>query len=353
MRARATTARETSIAVAHGLASEPALLDRFNTYTVKTPDFADGYVRQAFPELRGFGFSSGDDVYLRSNSVYLQAWRFGTVVSSGHWISLNDEARVCILLPDVGRIGIEQARGAEQAERGALLRVGLGARRTIVGADYRGYVVLVPKVTLTDRLHMISPDMRLSTLEGIVGAHAERGSDEVLRRHLLFLLHELDRSDAYLQSERLATGILATLADLMAETWLARSADAGRLEATPSASLRQVERAEAYMRERLCDPISIGDVAAELGIGARALQLAFRRFRNTTPLGFLGARRLELMHARLATAQPGETVTSICLECGMGNPGRVADRYRATFGEPPSATLLRAREGKRPRAILS
>lgn len=36
--------------------------------------------------------------------------------------------------------------------------------------------------------------------------------------------------------------------------------------------------------------------------------------------------------------QPGETVTSIAIECGFDHPSRFARGYRELFGETPSRT---------------
>jgi transcriptional regulator GlxA family with amidase domain len=44
----------------------------------------------------------------------------------------------------------------------------------------------------------------------------------------------------------------------------------------------------------------------------------------------------------LQAALPGETVTGIALECGFGNLGEFAGRYRRRFGEKPSETFRRA-----------
>jgi len=46
----------------------------------------------------------------------------------------------------------------------------------------------------------------------------------------------------------------------------------------------------------------------------------------------------------LQAALPGETVTAIALECGFGNLGEFASRYRRRFGEKPSETFRRAAE---------
>ena len=98
------------------------------------------------------------------------------------------------------------------------------------------------------------------------------------------------------------------------------------------------------MEDNATKPIGLTDVAAATGVSARALQLAFRRFRDTTPMARLRALRLEL--AREDLARDGATVTSVAVACGFGSLGRFAADYKARFGEPPSETLRRGRVGR-------
>jgi AraC-like DNA-binding protein len=105
-----------------------------------------------------------------------------------------------------------------------------------------------------------------------------------------------------------------------------------------------VRRACELIRARADDPIRIADIAAALGVSIRHLQAGFRRHLGTTPQRFLSDCRLERAHSMLQAALPGETVTAIALECGFGNLGEFASRYRRRFGEKPSETFRRAAE---------
>ena len=77
------------------------------------------------------------------------------------------------------------------------------------------------------------------------------------------------------------------------------------------------------------------------------LQLAFRRFRDTTPMAQLRALRLERARSELAKAgQDGGSVTSVANAHGFGSLSRFAADYKARFHESPSETLRRGTVGR-------
>ena len=55
-----------------------------------------------------------------------------------------------------------------------------------------------------------------------------------------------------------------------------------------------VRRAERFIEENATNAVELTDVARATGVSARALQQAFRRFRDTTPMAQLRALRLEI-----------------------------------------------------------
>ena len=101
-----------------------------------------------------------------------------------------------------------------------------------------------------------------------------------------------------------------------------------------------VRRAERFIEENAAKAIGLADVASAAGVSARALQMAFRRFRDTTPMAYLRALRLDMARAELArAARDGGSVASIALAHGFGSLSRFAADYRARFQESPSDTL--------------
>ncbi len=102
-----------------------------------------------------------------------------------------------------------------------------------------------------------------------------------------------------------------------------------------------LRRAVSFIEANPDIDISVTDIAHAACVSPRALQLAFRRHLDTTPLAYL--RRVRLGHARddLQSAAPGdgETVTAIAYRWGFASSSRFARQYRAAYGTTPSETL--------------
>jgi AraC-like DNA-binding protein len=117
--------------------------------------------------------------------------------------------------------------------------------------------------------------------------------------------------------------------------------------AAPSIAPASVRRAERFIEENAVKAIGLADVASAAGVSARSLQLAFRRFRDTTPMAHLRALRLELARTELARAgEDGGSVASVALSHGFGSLSRFAADYKARFHEPPSETVRRGAVGR-------
>ncbi|MVO90945.1 helix-turn-helix domain-containing protein [Streptomyces sp. p1417] len=103
-----------------------------------------------------------------------------------------------------------------------------------------------------------------------------------------------------------------------------------------------LRRAIDFIDENAATDIGVADIAAAACVTTRAVQLAFRRHLNLTPLQYLRRVRLALTRRELLLADPTtQTVTAIAYRWGFAHPGRFAADYRTTYGEPPSQTLRR------------
>ncbi|WP_433299228.1 helix-turn-helix transcriptional regulator [Actinoplanes sp. CA-030573] len=102
-----------------------------------------------------------------------------------------------------------------------------------------------------------------------------------------------------------------------------------------------LRRAVAYIDANADRPVTLSQIAAAAGTGARALQYAFRSHYGTTPMGYLRRVRLEHAHRELQAADPtqGATVHAIAARWGFAKPDRFAAAYREAFGVLPSHTL--------------
>ncbi|MEV7178988.1 helix-turn-helix domain-containing protein [Kitasatospora sp. NPDC093679] len=101
-----------------------------------------------------------------------------------------------------------------------------------------------------------------------------------------------------------------------------------------------VRRAVAFMESHAADDIVLADIAAAAFVTPRALQYAFRRHLDTTPLTHLRRVRLDAAHRDLLAADPvTATVTEIAARWGFAHLGRFAAFYREVYRAAPRTTL--------------
>ncbi|MEU0117910.1 helix-turn-helix transcriptional regulator [Streptomyces bobili] len=134
-------------------------------------------------------------------------------------------------------------------------------------------------------------------------------------------------------AQHLAAGVLAAFPNTAGTDPTATD----RNDARP-ATLR---RALAYIDDHAGEPLTVADIAAAAHVTVRALQYAFRRHLDTTPLAHLRRVRLAQAHDDLRAADPldGTTVTDVAARWGFFHAGRFAGLYRSAYGHPPHRTL--------------
>jgi transcriptional regulator GlxA family with amidase domain len=100
-----------------------------------------------------------------------------------------------------------------------------------------------------------------------------------------------------------------------------------------------MRRVVNYIAAHVRDPSSLADFVAVSGVSVRSLHAGFRHYKNTTPMGYLKAYRLDLARRDLAGADAnGRSVTEVALGCGFSHLSKFARDYRLRFGEAPSRT---------------
>ena len=101
-----------------------------------------------------------------------------------------------------------------------------------------------------------------------------------------------------------------------------------------------VRRAVAFIEDNAHRDISAAEIAGAAHVTIRAVQLAFARHLDTTPLAYLRRVRLDCAHQELLAADPAtRTVAGVAYRWGFHNPGRFAVLYRQAYGVPPSHTI--------------
>ena len=104
---------------------------------------------------------------------------------------------------------------------------------------------------------------------------------------------------------------------------------------------RTVRLAQEFMRANLQKPISLGDIASEIGVSGRSLQRAFARYCGCSPLQFLKQARLDALHQELSQGMPLLGITDLMIKYQFGHLGRCSQSYQKYFGELPSETVRR------------
>lgn len=153
-------------------------------------------------------------------------------------------------------------------------------------------------------------------------------------------IQHLDRSDDLLRSPL----VIASLEDTLMTTLLTCHSHnyAVRFESEPPALMpRQVKVVEDYIHANADQPITMKDFVAVANVSARSIHYTFSKYRGYSPKSFLRSVRLARAREKLLTADVGESVTGIALDCGFGHLGRFSTDYRKRFGESPSETLRR------------
>jgi AraC-like DNA-binding protein len=164
---------------------------------------------------------------------------------------------------------------------------------------------------------------------------ATRGAGATIRRMLDFLFAELAQSDSLLANEIAIRSFEEHLA-LSLLLGLRHSYFDRLLRQRTAAAPANVKRAEEFMRANAREPLTIEAVANAGGCSVRSLQLAFRRFRGTTPMAALQRIRLEAARAEILRIDQAQSLTRIAAEHGFSNASRFAQQFRRTYGAYPS-----------------
>jgi LacI family transcriptional regulator len=105
-----------------------------------------------------------------------------------------------------------------------------------------------------------------------------------------------------------------------------------------ASSLRRgsgLDRAVAFVRSRLAEPLQVDDFAREAGMSRRALEMAFRREFGTGPAAWLRSLRRERAETLLRTTQLG--VHEIGSRCGYPEPAVFSSVFKQWTGQSPRA----------------
>jgi transcriptional regulator GlxA family with amidase domain len=104
-----------------------------------------------------------------------------------------------------------------------------------------------------------------------------------------------------------------------------------------------LRKATEFIDCNLSEPIKVTTIADSIGASERKLYRSFQVYLNISPIRYVKEKRLAAINKALRHAHSNETVTSIALQFGISQFGRMAAEYKRAFGESPSETLRRSR----------
>ncbi|MBN6038217.1 helix-turn-helix domain-containing protein [Amycolatopsis sp. 195334CR] len=108
----------------------------------------------------------------------------------------------------------------------------------------------------------------------------------------------------------------------------------GRHERLPGPEHAAVRRAVAEMRERLAEPLTVAEIAAEAHLSVYHFIRVFRDATGETPHRFLT--RLRIERARRLLSGTDLTVAQIADRCGFASPGALSTAFLGQVGVRPS-----------------
>jgi AraC-like DNA-binding protein len=250
---------------------------------------------------------------------------------------------------DVVRIVVFERGGARFVLRGgdepAIVHSSVGATysdepgfRAMTSDDNSRLMLTLPAEMLHQKLAALLDREQVGSAAFQTTFDATRGAGATIRRMIDSLFAELEHSDSLLSNdiailsfeEHLALSLLLGLPHSYSERLLRQRA------ATAPAN---VKRAEEFMRANASSPLTIEAIADTAGCSIRALQLAFRRFRGTTPMAALQRVRLEAARTEIMRADRAASLARIAAEHGFSNPSRFAQLFRRTYGAYPSEVI--------------
>ncbi len=290
-------------------------------------------------------FSGGSDIELhRMQNAFASVQRADLgeisicrVRSTGHDVRVREPHALTLIVPLSGSITVEDDFGRRTARPGTALLAPAGRRFTRVEPDgsvpFLGVPVLIPAGSMENRL-------RASGLDRTVLIDASRSALHAEAIRLVAFLHDELRNGAGLlrrakAAENQSDLLKEVIGDILAQTGDAPSTQ----DVAGSVQARRVRAAEEFMLENLAEILTVADVARELEISTRTLELAFRTVHEVSPHQYVASLRLAVSRRMLLSDPEIRSVTEVCMACGIGHAGRFAIAYRERYGESPSETL--------------
>lgn len=266
------------------------------------------------------------------------------VVHSPMSFDVDKGCELFFTVPEAGRISFFGSSGetAASARRQALIIPAEAEGRCEMAGVWRAMSLAAPaKDILVHKERLLGENEKTELSVNSVASYDLGGpAAGALARNLASVFRELESMVMPVLSEIACASFDEMLLGLLVAALIPSSLNElprrGR-----EASRNVVRKAREHLREHAAEPIRLGDLASELGVGLRSLQMAFRKDVGCSPRDYLMQCRLDLARARLQTGTEGIKISDVAFESGFTDLGLFARKYRHSFGELPSETLKR------------
>jgi AraC-like DNA-binding protein len=228
----------------------------------------------------------------------------------------------------------------DSSKKIGLIYRGLPGTLLAASDDHERLAIWIPARSIEQRLAALLGEPGREDIAFDPFIDWEAGPGQAIRRLIWLLTEELASPHSFVPSDIACR----SFTDLLLYTLLRSQPNNYSLRLARPAGPpvpRIIHRAEEFIRSRVAEPIALHEVADAAGCSVRSLQLAFRRFRDTTPAAAIRRARLEASRQILAFGENAGTVTDIAYQYGFTNPGRFAGLYKETFGVSPADDLRR------------
>ena len=266
-------------------------------------------------------------------------------LSSSGWgyETSNEVDGFVITIPYAGSLQWQSPAGAHRVEPGA---VALVDQREVFVADYacgvRYTTVYIANVDIFRYLTLLlgtPPKTRVYFYKNKGGAWQIRFIEQLVATLLELAAH------APQSITRVACSLKETLIGFLLFNF---SNNYSRVLAqddpadTPSPTPHAINKAAEYMAASLDPHLTVCEVATYAGLSVRSLQTGFKRFKNTTPIGYLRGERLQRAAQMLGSRDNPSSPKEVALQCGFSNYQVFCKYYLQRFNEHPATTRLKA-----------
>lgn len=238
-----------------------------------------------------------------------------------------------------GRCEVNQGSGAVGLAPGALFVI--DPDRPLNERLSSDYVHLTMRIKRSALQRVLARDLGFTPDEPVTfnpTAQPLNGASASLLRMVSTVCDDLDSATPGMTMSRVVTHVEDTLLSLLLNTAPNNYSELlGQAASVPLPYY--MRRVLNYIAAHARDPITLADFVTVSGVSVRSLHAGFRHYKNTTPMGYLKAYRLDLARRELAGADAsGRSVTEVALACGFSHLSKFARDYRLRFGEAPSQT---------------